>query len=159
MSRKFLLAAVTTAVLAVGAFVAVRLTGGAPVVSTTLAGQQVVLYKSPTCGCCTLYADALKAAGAVVRLVDGDAALASAKRKYGIPAGAESCHTFQIGGYVIEGHVPLQALERLLAERPDIDGLVLPGMPIGTPGMPGQQTAPFEVQALEDGQLRPYMSL
>lgn len=132
---------------------------GSAVAATHLTGQHVVLHKSPTCGCCTEYAEALRAAGVVVRLVDGDAALAAAKRRHAIPVAGYSCHTFELAGYVVEGHIPLEALERLLAERPAIDGLVLPGMPVGTPGMPGEKSAPFEVLALKGGRLSPYMTL
>ena len=124
-----------------------------------LAGLESVFYKSPTCGCCHTYAEALKAAGVRLRVVDDAAATNQAKHRYGIPAQASSCHTFTLGGYVVEGHVPLEALEKLVTERPDIDGIVLPGMPIGTPGMPGIKTAPYEILVLQDGQLSHYLTL
>lgn len=124
-----------------------------------LVGQQAVFYKSPTCGCCDVYADTLIAAGVDVTVVNDARSMYEAKQRYGIPPAASSCHTFTLGEYVIEGHVPLEALEALLTERPAIDGIVLAGMPIGTPGMPGTKTAPFEVQSLKGGKLTPFMTL
>ncbi|MCV6072070.1 DUF411 domain-containing protein, partial [Escherichia coli] len=75
------------------------------------------------------------------------------KRRYRIPPQAQSCHTMRVGGYTVEGHVPLAALQKLLRERPRIDGIALPGMPSGTPGMPGPKTEPYRVLALVKGRL------
>ena len=69
------------------------------------------------------------------------------------PTEAWSCHTALIDGYPVEGHVPVEAIEDLLAERPDIDGIALPGMRAGSPGMPGEKASPFEVLAIDDGTL------
>lgn len=124
-----------------------------------LVGQQATFYKSPSCGCCDVYAETLEASGVQVTVISDTNRMYDAKRRFGVPAAAASCHTFTLGGYVIEGHVPMEALEALLAERPAIDGIVLPGMPIGTPGMPGVKTAPFEVQSLQGGKLAPFMTL
>lgn len=120
---------------------------------------EAVFYKSPTCGCCHVYAEALAAAGVRLTVINNALATQETKRQHGIPPHAYSCHTFTIAGYVIEGHVPLVALELLITGRPSIDGIVLPGMPIGTPGMPGTKTAPYEILALKDGQLTPYLTL
>lgn len=124
-----------------------------------LNGLEAVFYKSPTCGCCHVYAQALEAAGVRLKVIDDAAAMAQAKAQHGIPPQAYSCHTFTLDGYVVEGHVPLEALEQLVTERPGIDGIALPGMPIGTPGMPGPKTAPYEILALQAGQLTPYLTL
>ncbi len=124
-----------------------------------LHGLEAVFYKSPTCGCCHLYAEALATAGVRLEVVDDAAAMVEAKARFGVPPHAFSCHTFTLEGYVVEGHVPLEALEKLLAERPRVDGIALPGMPIGTPGMPGAKTAPYEVLSVVDGQLVPFMTL
>jgi hypothetical protein len=113
------------------------------------AGQTVTLHKSPNCGCCTGHAAALEAAGFAVTIKE-TADLAAIKDQYAIPSEGESCHTSIIGDYVVEGHVPLEAIEVLLAEQPDIAGIGLAGMPIGTPGMPGAKTAPYEVYQLSD---------
>ncbi len=125
-----------------------------------LKGLEATLYKSPSCGCCEEYAKFLKAQGVRVRVVPLDAvALERLKRRYGIPPEAESCHTVRLAGYTLEGHIPLAALEKLLTERPPIQGLALPGMPLGTPGMPGPKAGPYRVLALVRGRLAPFMTL
>lgn len=123
------------------------------------AGQSVTLYKSPNCGCCSGHAKALEKAGFTVTIEETDN-LDLVKQTHNIPAGGESCHTSVIGEYVVEGHVPLEAIEKLLAEQPDIAGIGLSGMPIGTPGMPGRKTAPYEVYQLsEAGEMSPYVKI
>lgn len=79
--------------------------------------------------------------------------LAPVKQQHGVPVGLQSCHTAIVDGYIIEGHVPIDALQKLLAERPDVDGLAVPGMPVGSPGMeaPGAVAEPFDVIAFEVG--------
>lgn len=93
----------------------------------------------------------MQAAGFEVRPVDlvdyGD--LVSRKRESGVPADLESCHTAVVDGYVIEGHVPAELVARLLRERPDIAGLAVPGMPIGSPGMEGPNPEPYDVIAFD----------
>jgi hypothetical protein len=125
-----------------------------------LAGLHAVVYKSPTCGCCTSYVDYLRRHGVTVetRNVD-DASLAQVKADNSVPHGAESCHTVLIDGYVVEGHVPLVVLEKLLTERPEVDGVSLPGMPTGVPGMPGPAYGPIEVISFDDGSTAPFLSL
>lgn len=108
-----------------------------------LNGMQAVFYKSPMCGCCDIYIEELEAAGVQVAVVSDAQRMYEVKQHYRIPPAGVSCHTFTLGEYVIEGHVPFEALAKLLTERPEVDGIVLGGMPIGTPGMPGEQTAPF----------------
>lgn len=108
------------------------------------AGQKAIVYKSPTCGCCVGYADELKKQGFEVEVVETND-MDSVKSEYGIPADKQSCHTIAMGDYFIEGHVPMEAVEKLLTEQPDIDGIGLPRMPSGTPGMPGPKRAPYEV--------------
>jgi hypothetical protein len=114
-----------------------------------------VVYKSPTCGCCNGWIDHLREAGYTVEAVDipGYQDLQDRKRAEGVPGDLGSCHTATIEGYTIEGHVPAESIERLLRERPDIKGLAVPGMPIGSPGMPGPNPQPYDVIAFtEDGQ-------
>jgi len=77
--------------------------------------------------------------------------MSSIKRKYQIPQNMEGCHTAVIGDYFVEGHVPIEAIEKLLEEKPDIDGIVLPGMPSGSLGMSGQKIEAFEIYALSNG--------
>jgi hypothetical protein len=122
-------------------------------------GQSVTLYKSPNCGCCIGHAKALEAAGFTVTIEETDN-LDLVKQTHNIPDGGASCHTSVIGDYVVEGHVPLEAIEKLLTERPDVAGIGLPGMPIGTPGMPGRKAAPYEVYQLSaTGEMSPYVSI
>ena len=94
----------------------------------------VDVYKSPTCGCCSKWVDHLKANGFTVRSHDTDNVNAH-KTRLGVPAGYGSCHTAQVGGYLVEGHVPAKDIKRLLKEKPRARGLVVPAMPIGSPGM------------------------
>ncbi len=122
------------------------------------AGQTVVMYKSPNCGCCSGYAQALEAEGFRVEVVkDND--MASEKERFGIPQDKQSCHTIAMGDYVVEGHVPLEAVAKLLKEKPEIDGIGLPRMPAGTPGMPGVKRAPYEVYQLNNGVASPYVTI
>lgn len=123
------------------------------------AGKSVTLYKSPNCGCCTGHAKALEEAGFTVTIEETND-LDAIKQSNNIPADGASCHTSVIGDYVVEGHVPLEAIEKLLTEEPDIAGIGLPGMPIGTPGMPGRKVAPYEVYQLStDGDMSPYVTI
>jgi hypothetical protein len=73
------------------------------------------------------------------------------KSSMGVPSTAQACHTAVIDGYVVEGHVPIEAIERLLSQRNDIDGIALPGMPPGSPGMGGEKQEPFEILAMSNG--------
>ena len=79
------------------------------------------------------------------------------KEKYNIPIEMQSCHTTILDKYFIEGHVPIEAINKLLKEKPDIDGIALPGMPIGTPGMPGKKEEPYIIYQLVDGESSVFM--
>lgn len=92
------------------------------------------IYKSPYCGCCTAWVDHVKAAGFDVHVVETDD-VSPVARKLGVPDELRSCHTAQVAGYFIEGHVPAADIHRLLRDRPAARGLAVPGMPIGSPGM------------------------
>ncbi len=118
---------------------------------------EVQIYKTPTCGCCSKWADHMEDAGFRVRVQDVTD-LAPYKGKGGVPSSLEACHTAFVGGYVIEGHVPAEAVKRLLQEKPKIAGLVVPGMPIGSPGMEmGSRKEPYAILALdEDGKTSVY---
>ena len=108
------------------------------------------LYKNPDCGCCEAYADYLRANGYDVT-VQATHELPLIKRQHGVAPALEGCHTTLVGGYVVEGHVPAATLDRLLAERPQIRGISLPGMPMGSPGMSGEKTEPFTIYEITDG--------
>ncbi|MDF1779903.1 MAG: DUF411 domain-containing protein [Alcanivoracaceae bacterium] len=99
-----------------------------------MANPEIEIFKSPSCGCCTKWADYLKDNGFDVKLKETEN-LNPIKMSARIPAGKGSCHTAFIDGYVIEGHVPAEDIKRLLEEKPDAQGLTVPGMPVGSPGM------------------------
>ena len=111
-----------------------------------------VFYRSPGCGCCLVWTERMAEAGLPVTLEDSDD-LAGVSARLGIPPGLEGCHVGEIGGYVVSGHVPPDDVKRLLAEKPDALGLVVPGMPIGSPGMEmNGQTERYDVLLLaKDG--------
>ncbi|CRL10760.1 Protein of unknown function, DUF [Phaeobacter italicus] len=122
-------------------------------------GPEIRVLKSPSCGCCTAWADHLSAAGFSVDLRDvPDEQLWTMKDRLGIGEETASCHTAMIEGYVIEGHVPAEDITRLINERPDALGLAVPGMPIGSPGMEmGDSTEPFTtLLLLADGETRAF---
>ena len=122
----------------------------APEVSEELASAadpslpEVLVYKSPTCGCCNGWVEHMRAAGFTVDARDVSD-LMSVKRDAGVPVAMSSCHTTLIDGYVVEGHVPAEQVKRLLADRPDIAGIAAPGMPTGSPGMEGPNAGPYDV--------------
>lgn len=118
-----------------------------------LMGAIATVYKSPTCGCCGGYIEELKRQGATVETrVLNELELTEFKRAHGIAREAESCHTSIIDGYVVEGHVPIEAVAKLRTERPaSTTGIALPGMPSGTPGMPGPKFETYDIRTL-DGQ-------
>jgi len=125
----------------------------APAATSAAAVQanKVVVYKSPTCGCCGAWVTYMRANGFTVEVHD-QADLTAIKRASGVPEALESCHTAQIGGYVVEGHVPVEAIRRMLRERPAIAGLAVAGMVTGTPGMEaGNQHPPYEVTSFTRG--------
>ncbi|NYS59359.1 DUF411 domain-containing protein [Vreelandella salicampi] len=119
---------------------------------------EATLYKNPQCGCCDAYARHLEAQGIDVAIVD-DVELGNVKLQAGVPYGLGSCHTIELGEYWIEGHVPMEAVTAMFDQQPDIDGIGLAGMPIGTPGMPGPQDAPYEVYAFTNQEDAPFMTL
>ena len=133
---------------------AIALTG--PVYAAPVA---VTLYKNPECGCCDGYADYLRQNGfAVTSKPTND--LAEISRKAGVPADLQGCHTAFIGDYVVDGHVPIEAIKKLLAEHPASKGITLPGMPEGSPGMAGEKAGPFTIYAIgADGQSSIFMKL
>lgn len=121
-----------------------------PTASAAAAARVIQVYKSPTCSCCHEWEAYLRAAGYRVESIPTDD-MAAVKARFGLPEATWSCHTAVIEGYAVEGHIPIAAIEDLLAARPAIDGIALPGMPPGSPGMPGVQAEPFVVLALDGG--------
>ena len=104
----------------------------------------VTLYKNPECECCEGYADYLRHNGFEVKVIPTND-LTSMGKKYGIPDSLQPCHLSLIGGYVVGGHIPIEVINRLLSEKPQIAGITLPGMPTGTPGMPGEKPGPLTI--------------
>ncbi|MEQ8441296.1 MAG: DUF411 domain-containing protein [Alphaproteobacteria bacterium] len=117
---------------------------------TLALAEEVTLYKNPQCGCCEEYADYLRENGFTVT-VEPTHELVSMSRAAGIPDNFQGCHLAFIDDYVVSGHVPVATVDRLLTDRPDINGITLPGMPQGSPGMSGVKTGPFEVYAIGGG--------
>ncbi len=107
----------------------------------------ITLYKTATCGCCKVYAAHMKALSYPMTVIDSPD-LPAVKRRLGVEPRLESCHTMTVGKYVVEGHVPEASVARLLAEKPSIKGIALPGMPLGTPGMAGPKEAPYVVEVI-----------
>ena len=114
-------------------------------------GIQATLYKNPQCGCCETYAAYLRDNGFDVEVKDSND-LAQISADAGVPAEFEGCHTMFVEGYVVDGHVPVTVINKMLTERPAIAGITLPGMPMGSPGMSGQKTEPFVIYSVtKDG--------
>lgn len=110
------------------------------------AATSAVVHRNPWCGCCEAWAGHLEEHGFTVTIQESED-LAPLKRELGVPPSLESCHTALIEGYVVEGHVPAPVIRRLLAERPALAGLAVPGMPAGSPGMEIGTTEPYAVFA------------
>ena len=122
-------------------------------------GMPVMLYKMPGCECCSGYADYLRSHGFTVTVMETEK-LAAISGNAGIPPELQGCHTSFLGGYVVDGHVPIEAVQKLLAERPAIKGLALAGMPPGSPGMPGPKQEPFIIHAIDkEGKSSLYMKV
>lgn len=113
---------------------------------TASAKPAMIVFKDPNCGCCGAWVDHVRAAGfaAEVRI---EPQMHQTKTRLGVPMELASCHTAIVDGFLIEGHVPAEAIHNVLRERPAIAGIAVPGMPIGSPGMevPGQRPDPFDV--------------
>lgn len=112
------------------------------IVATT---SEITVFRSPTCSCCAQWIEHMETSGFQVRdNVTED--LTAIKEQYGVPANLASCHTTVVDGYVVEGHVPAEDVQRLLTEQPSIAGIAVPGMPIGSPGMEsGNYVEPYTV--------------
>ena len=144
--RKLIIAIASAAVLGGGTYLA---TG------TNAVAEEVTLYKNPQCGCCENYADYLRDNGFTVT-VKPTHELVPMSREAGIPDDFQGCHLAFIENYVVSGHAPVDTVNRLLTERPDIKGVTLPGMPMGSPGMNGVKRQPFTVYEVGEGQPKVY---
>ena len=122
---------------------------------TALAATAVTVYKSPTCGCCEKYVDYLRENGFEVKTVD-EQDMSAIKKRYGMDHIA-SCHTALVGGYVIEGHVPIASIRKLLKEKPAIVGISAPGMPMNSPGMGEMKQGTLTIYAVPKNGVEPYV--
>lgn len=113
------------------------------------------MHKDPKCGCCEAWAKHLQSAGWTIRIVE-TSNLEAVRNRLEVPADLAGCHTAEIGGYVVEGHVPAAAIAKLVQERPDAIGLSAPGMPSGSPGM-GGRPQPYSVMLFGQNGRRTYM--
>lgn len=120
-----------------------KLLVGMSLASTAFASQpasyaqefpEMTVTKDPSCGCCSAWIEHIRRAGFSVKVIESDE-MTKFKTKLGVPMRLASCHTAEIGSYVVEGHVPAQTIRRLLSEKPLGRGLAVPGMPVGSPGM------------------------
>ena len=135
-------------------WLSVLIVGGVFLGSLILAGSllkpesafaaDLVVYKSPSCGCCKKWVQHMRENGFSVE-VHEQYNVTPMKDEYGVPLRLRSCHTAKVGDYVVEGHVPADVVKRLLEERPEIAGLAVPGMPMGSPGMEGPRKDPYDV--------------
>jgi hypothetical protein len=154
MSRPIFIGAL--ALLAVAAAAAVLL---APRAASDSQPGLVTVYKTPWCGCCTDWVDHLRAEGLPLVVVEKPD-LTAIRAELGVPDDLASCHTAEVDGYAIEGHVPARDIRRLLDERPDLQGIAVPGMPIGSPGMEvdGLPDDDYEVVGFGGGERRVFAS-
>ncbi|MEX1027979.1 MAG: DUF411 domain-containing protein [Candidatus Paceibacterota bacterium] len=141
MSKYILVGAIVALGLAGTGFLILQSSGGS---AQNPNGVEVALHKSATCGCCGVWGQYMSRKGYHVVTHETNA-LGAIKSDLGVPREVESCHTAEIDGYVVEGHIPNEAIEKLLAEQPDIRGIGMAGMPAGSPGMPGPKTEAFVI--------------
>jgi len=129
------------------------------ITSLSIADKTITLYKDPNCGCCEGYAKELRRNGFDVTIIK-EPDMQSIKKKYGISSMIESCHTSVFkNGYIVEGHTPIEAVMKMLNEKPQISGIGMGGMPAGSAGMPGQKRGEFKVYTIEDNINNLYMTV
>ena len=117
----------------------------------------ITVHRDPSCGCCSGWVRHLQTSGFAANVLDAKD-LDAVKTRLGVPDDLAACHTAELAGYVIEGHVPAEALRRLLAEKPGATGLAVPGMPIGSPGMEGGTPEKYDVVLFGPNGRRTYMT-
>lgn len=129
-----------------------------PDASATPRGIAVTLFRKEGCGCCATYADYLRDNGFTVDMNTVED-LDSIRERYRVPEAGVGCHTSVIEDYVVEGHVPVEAIDRLLSDQPAVDGISVVGMPTNSPGMGDPNGEPLEVLSIRDGRVEKYMSV
>ena len=122
---------------------ALFLFAAAAFISTAANAAQLTVHKSPYCGCCAKWIEHVEKHGFTVKVIDRED-MAAVKKRLGVPDELASCHTTQVAGYFVEGHVPAADIKRLLAQKPKAAGIAVPGMPAGSPGMDaGGKSQPY----------------
>ncbi|MSO69392.1 MAG: hypothetical protein EXQ98_03805 [Alphaproteobacteria bacterium] len=121
--------------------------------------REATLYKDPLCTCCAAYGRYLEANGFKVTVIDSVEEIDALHARYKVPAHLEGCHSTVIEGYLVEGHVPVAAINRLLEEKPPLPGISLPGMPDGSPGMSGYKQGAFPIFVISDDAKPPLYSI
>lgn len=112
--------------------------------------MELHVYKTETCGCCGLWVEHVEAAGFEVTVENlSNADLLAVKERHGIPMELSSCHTALAGGYVLEGHIPAKSIKSFLEAAPEVAGLAVPGMPLGSPGMEHPSARPYDIIAFD----------
>jgi len=142
MKNKLIFVSPLLAVLAISGYMVLESS------SKNAHAEEIMVYKTPTCGCCNKWVKHLRDEGFNVKTKDIDD-LQPVKNQFGVQPRFQSCHTAKIGKYFIEGHVSGSDIKRLLKEKPDIKGLAVPGMPMGSPGMEGDRKDDYNVLAID----------
>lgn len=151
MKNKYIIASVLLIAI-VGAFFVFN-------TNETSAGITATYYKSISCGCCDVHSRYLDSKGFDIKM-NNLQDISGIKSKYNIPYELQSCHTAIIGDYFVEGHIPIEAINKLLTEKPNIKGIAMPGMPSGSPGMPGAKTQDFVIYSVNnDGSYEEFMRI
>lgn len=120
----------------------------------------VTIYKSGSCGCCGVWTQYFNGKTKLDTKIVTQNDISNVKTNLGIPKELESCHTMKIGDYFVEGHIPVEAINKLIEEQPDIAGIAMPGMPNGSPGMPGTKNGDFIIYSVNhDGSYQEFMRI
>lgn len=150
MNNPYLISVGVVAVLLLGAVLISGVTTNnesAEKITSSADGTEIVVYKDPSCGCCGTYVSYLRDAGFEVDVKERTD-MQQVKNEHGVSDEVASCHTAEIAGYTVEGHVPHEVVSTLLSEKPAIEGIALAGMPSGAPGMQGEKEEPFTITTL-----------
>ncbi len=139
----------TTSIISLFAILGLGIYIGLNSFNQKVLAEEIMVYKSPTCGCCKKWVKHLEKAGYDVKTKDVRN-MNKVKNKFGVQRQFQSCHTAKIGKYFIEGHVSASDIKRLMKEKPDIKGLSAPGMPMGSPGMEGHRKDKYDVIAIDN---------
>ncbi len=134
------------------------LSGGLFFMQYASAASEIIVWKSPSCGCCEAWIRHMQEHGFTLKVIDENN-MHTVKTELGVPRELQSCHSATVDGYVIEGHVPAADVQRLLEEKPAVVGLAVPGMPMGSPGMEGPTKVPYQVIAFtQNGETQVFAS-